>query len=346
MAGCAAALALAGLFAGCFDPRYVAQAAYGQLEMYRDARPISEVIADPETPDHVRNLLLEVDAVRRYGRVHGLASKGNYRTYVDLDRRAAVWFVAAAPRLSFEPEEWCWPIVGCFPMLGWFDIREALRFRKQMRRKGLDVYMRPARAFSTAGWFEDPIVSSMLSEGEDAVGDLVNVLLHESVHANILIRDQAYFNESLAAFIGDGLADAYLAERFGSDSPELSGYRESLAEDVKYYEHMLAAYEELERVYQSDASDTAKLAKKKTVYDRLQRHVKFTRRPNNATLVGIRTYRIGYDEFDMLLKACSGDWQRFIAAARTLRRSSFEQPLQEDMKPVLLPLVRAGCPDK
>ncbi len=343
LAGAVVALAATVGIAGCFGPRYVAQAAYGQFSMYRDARPIGDVIADTSTPDHVRRLLLEVDRIRAYGRAHGLASKGNYRTYVDLDRSAAVWFVAAAPRLSFEPKEWCFPIVGCFPMLGWFDLTEALRFRKELMRKGLDVYVRGAGAFSTAGWFRDPIVSSMLTEDDDAMGNLVNVLLHESVHANILIRDQANFNESLAAFIGDGLTSAFLTERFGPDSPELLAYEQGLEDGDDAYAKMLAAYDELEKLYASDAADAVKLAEKKKVYDRLESAVTFAHRPNNATLVGIRTYRLGKDEFELLFDTCGRDWRRFIASVKTIDASSFQEPTQEDMKPVILPLVRAGC---
>ena len=338
-----AALVVTTLAMGCFAPRYLAQAAYGQLRMYADARPIEEVIADPDTPDHVRQLLTEIDPITAFARRHGLASKGNYRKYIDLKRSASVWFVAASKPLAFEPKVWCWPIVGCFPMLGWFELNEAVAFRKQLRKHGWEVYLRGAAAYSTAGWFKDPIVSTMIRADENALGDLANVVLHELVHANVLIPDQAYFNESVAAFIGDGLAAAYLRERYGAHSAELAAYVADLAEIDRRGALLLAAYEELDALYKSDLDDAAKRRAKKKVFDGLEREMRFLRRPNNATLVGIRTYRIGIAEFEQLHQACAGDWQRFIAVIKALPRSAFASPLQEDLAPVILPLARAGC---
>lgn len=331
------------LFAtGCFAPRYLAQAGYGQLELMTSSRPIDEVIADPDTDDHTRAMLLEVAGIKAYGREVGLSLEGNYGRYIELDRSASVYFVAASRPLAFEPKVWCWPIVGCFPMLGWFDLEEAIAFRKSLMNDGWEVYLRGAGAFSTAGWFRDPIVSSMIAPGENAYGDLVNVVLHELMHVTVLIEDQAYFNESVAAYTADGMADAYLVRRFGEGSPEVVAYREDLARQKVYGERLWQVYKELDALYQSSATDTEKRARKKAIIDEVERELRLVRRPNNASLIGFKTYRSGFADFEKLRAACPS-WPRFLAALKRVRKQDFQKPLQEDFAQVLDPLIKRGC---
>ncbi len=328
---------------GCFAPRYLAQAAYGQLRMYSDRVPISQALTDPDiSPEH-RRLLGQVADIRGYAEAAGLATHGSYRAYVDVNRSASVWFVAASKPLSFEPKTWCFPIVGCFPMLGWFELDEARRFRSELMEHGWEVYLRGATAYSTAGWFKDAIVSTMLGDGDDAIGDLANVVFHELVHANLLIPDQSYFNESVAAFIGDGLAAAYLRDRYGADSVELQAYLDGLDLGDQYAARMLKAYDQLDRLYKSDRSDRDKLARKKKILAALEADVPFLVSPNNATLIGIRTYRLGVEEFTALLDACGGDWPAFIRAIERVEAKWFDRELQEEFGPVVRPLIEAGC---
>lgn len=335
-------LALAAL-PGCFAPRYLSQAAYGELEMLTSARPISEVIADPETDDGTRTLLLEVDGIKAYAREVGLHIEGNYGKYIELDRSAAVYFIAASKPLAFEPKVWCWPIVGCFPNLSWFSLEDAEQHARQLDGEGWETYVRGAGAFSTGGWFRDPVVSSMFREGENIYGDLVNVILHELMHVNVLVRDQAYFNESIAAYTADGMAETYLGRRFGPDSFQAQVYRLDLDQQAMFGKILWKAYGELEAAYTSAISDAEKRAKKKQIIDRLMTEVPFTRRPNNAALIGFRTYNTGFDDFEALRKACGGSWPRFLAAVKSIRPDDFTQPLAEDFGSAVQPLVKAGC---
>jgi predicted aminopeptidase len=329
------------LLSGCFAPAYLAQAGYGQLEMARNARPIDEVIADPETDEGTRTMLMEVDGIKGYAREVGLTIDGNYRHYIELDRSAAVWFVAASRPLAFEPKVWCWPIVGCFPMLGWFDLEQAKEFRRSLEADGWEVLLRGAAAYSTAGWFRDPVVSSMLRAGDNSYGTLVNVILHELMHVTVLVEDQAYFNESVAAFTADGMADTYLERRFGADSPELAAYRADIEEEELYGQRMWKAYQELDAIYQSDRTDAAKRAAKNKVIDRLTDELLFVRRPNNATLIGFKTYRTGFDDFARLRRAC-GSWPRFLRAVKSVRPKHFDKELAESFTEVIRPMLD-GC---
>lgn len=330
----ALALALAAVTAagqaGCLMPRYLAQAAHGQLDLMARARPIAEVIADPETPLRTRLLLAEIDGIKAFAARMGLDTSRNYTRYVEVPASGTVWFVGAAPPLSFEARSWCFPIAGCFTGLGWFDEEEAVRHRDQLLRAGWDAMARPAGAYSTGGWFPDPVVSSMLSPGDDAHAALANVLIHESVHATVLIPDQMYFNEGLAEYVGDALTDVWLVERFGAAAPERAAWTAAQARRAQRVERSLAAYQELDRLYRSSQPDAAKLAAKARILDRLVDDLGLWERPNNASLVELRLYQAHAGGFARAHAAC-GDVRALLAAAGRLGKRDFTERLQEDL---------------
>ena len=328
----------------CLQTGYVIQAGLGQLELAGRARSIDSVLNDSRTDPRTRFLLSEVAPIIEFGGQRGLKSKGNYRKFVDLDRRAAVWFMATSKELAFEPKVWNFPIVGSFTYLGWFSRREALQVKRNLQREGWDVHVRGARAFSTGGWFNDPVVSSMLSPRDDALRDLINVLLHELTHANILIRDQSTFNESIASFIGDTMAEEYLIERFGADSTEVVLYRQELVDSRERGALMAKAYRELQSLYESDRPDDDKRAAKKRILDELEQSASLPYRPNNASLIGFKTYNAGLPEIGRLFQACDRDWHRFIALIRTLDTGSFADKQDEEIGPSLAKLLPKGCP--
>lgn len=341
---CMAVLAsvLAG---GCLETRYVVQASFGQLELWSKARPIDEVLASSRTDVRIRVLLEEVQHVRRFAEARGLDTKGNYRKYVALDRPAVVWFLAASKPLALEPKLWHFPIVGSFPYTGWFQEREARKMAARLRRQGWETFLRPVRAYSTGGWFRDPVLSSMFSSREDALRSLVNVLLHELTHANILVTNQSTFNESIASFVGDTMAEEYLLARFGADSPELTAYRLEVEEDRQRGARMAAAYETLDKLYQSDAPEAEKRARKQELLVALDAELALPFRPNNAALLGFKTYNAGLPEFAALYERCGRTWPRFFASIRTLVASDFPEEQEEDIGPVIARLVESGCPD-
>lgn len=340
-----AVLCVTGALAGaCVRVGYVVQAGLGQLEMIGRARPIEAIVADAKTDERTRYLLSQVQPVLAFAEQRGLRSKGNYRTYVDLDREAAVWFMATSRELSFEPKVWGFPIVGSFTYLGWFSEDEALRVGRMIEREGWDVYVRPARAYSTGGWFNDPVSSTMLSPHDDALRELVNVLLHELTHANLLIRDQSTFNESLASFVGDTMAEEYLTERFGARSAELAAFREEAQLYRERGARLAEAYRALEALYASDRPDAEKRADKARLLAELERTTNLWYTPNNAALMGFKTYNAGLDELARLYQTCDRSWPRFLGAVGRLTTASFGQAQDEDIGPVIDRLTSAGCP--
>lgn len=337
-----AAVALTIGAGACLMPRYLGQAIHGQLDLLQRARPIDEVIADPDTPARTRVLLGEIAGIREFAGSQGLRANKNYKTYVEVSPEATVWFVGAAAPLAFRPLRWCFPIAGCFTGLGWFSYEDAIEHRDQMRRKGYDAMARPAGAYSTGGWFHDPITSSMLDDGRDAFAELANVVLHESVHATVFIPDQPYFNEGLAEYVGDAMTDRWLVDRFGADAPEIASWQEVQAWRRTRMARLFAAYTELDELYRSERTDADKLTAKAAIIDRLVADLGLWTRPNNASLVELRVYKASYDAFAKVHAACGGDLRHMMKVAGSLKRGDFPKRIADELGPVLT-LLEQRC---
>jgi predicted aminopeptidase len=328
-----AMILIAGGLTGCLYTTYVAQAADGQFELLSKAQPLQKVIDDPHTPLRTALLLSEIPEIKLYGRSYGLKIRRNYEAYSALGRPAAVWFVGAADPVAFKPRRWCFPIVGCFAGLGWFDEDDAVKWKKELEKQGFDALVRPASAYSTGGWFPDPVLSTMLGGGDDALPELANVILHESVHATVLIADEPFFNESFASYIADALTDHWIETHFGPGSPEELAWTLGQALHYPRTVRTLAAYEALKTVYESKRTREQKLAEKAKIIDELVVDLKLRKRPNNASLTEARVYNGGAAPILEAHRLC-GDLASLVAAGKTLHRSDFSRPLQDDLKPI------------
>jgi len=327
------AIALALSLSGCLMTRYLSQAAHGQLVLLSKAKPIEDVVNDPNTPLRTAVLLAEIPAIKQYGRSYGLKIKRNYNTYSSLGRPAAVWFVGAADPVAFKPLKWCFPIVGCFAGLGWFDEDDGVKHKLELEAKGYDAIVRPASAYSTGGWFPDPVLSTMLGGGDDAFPELANVILHESVHATVLVPDQPFFNESLASYVADTLTDNWIIERFGRGSPEELAWTLGQALSLHRVARTLDTYRELKKLYESSVPREQKLVQKAKIIDDLVADLRLRRRPNNASLTEARVYNGGANALIEAHRAC-GDLRSMVLAAKTLSRSDFAKTLQDDLAPI------------
>jgi predicted aminopeptidase len=326
-------VALALALSGCLMTRYLAQAAHGQLDLLGKARPIDKVVRDPNTPVRTAMLLSEIPAIKQYGRSYGLAIKGNYSSYAALGRPAAVWFVGAADPVAFKPVRWCFPIVGCFAGLGWFDEDEGVAHKLELDEQGYDTIIRPASAYSTGGWFPDPVLSTMLGGGDDALPGLANVILHESVHATVLVPDEPFFNESFASYVADALTDHWISVRFGPGSPEDLAWTLGQAVRLPRTARLLDTYDQLKKLYEGALPRDKKLAEKARIIDDLVTDLHLRRRPNNASLTETRVYNGGLAPIAEAHRAC-GDVRLLVLAGKSLRRSDFARTLQEDLTPI------------
>ena len=201
--------------------------------------------------------------------------------------------------------------------------------------------MRGAAAYSTLGWFSDPVLSTMLSEGPGALGDLADTILHESTHATVYVDGQSTFNESIATFVGSGLAVRFVDSRFGPTSPESVAYRKSELEQAERTGRLRQAYDALAEVYASSSTNDEKLAAKAKILRELGEKLHARRPLNNATLAQARTYGAGASDVQALFDACGQSYQNLLAAAKTARPEDFPMGQAVDLNEVSRRLMRA-----
>lgn len=307
------------------------------------ARPIPDVIKDERTPPRIKELLGEIPQIKAFGEEYGLKPTSNYTEYVKIDRPYIVYVVSASEKLAFKPRTWSFPIVGSFTYLGWFDEDGARGLAKELAEEGWDVDLRGASAFSTIGYFRDPVLSSMIPPGQEALGGLVNVVLHESVHATLYVSGQSYFNESLASFVADEITPVYLGLKHGKDAPVTAEYLAKERDWEGRKQRFAQAYAELDTLYRSAQTEGEKTAKKAEILANLKQATGWSRDINNATLIQFRTYGVGMAEFGQLFKACGKDWPRFWKKIATVQESTFPEKQMEQIGTVVLQLAQSGC---
>ena len=195
----AALLAGALLLCGC-EPGYYAQLIHGQYDLLSRRQPIDQLLAKPDL-DPVLKQRLEraVDARRFASRELLLPDNGSYKSYADLERPAALWNVFAAPEFSLAAHEWCYWVTGCLAYRGYYALADAKEEAAELKGEGLDVYVSPVPAYSTLGWFDDPLLNTVVVS-DDAVA---STIFHELAHQKRFVRGDTVFNESFASFVED-----------------------------------------------------------------------------------------------------------------------------------------------
>jgi predicted aminopeptidase len=294
------------------SPAYVIRAGVEEGRILSRRRPISDVVADPATSDAERAKLRLVLEARTYAdRVLGLDVGDSYTTYSWVESDTLLLVVSAAYRDRFEPHTWWFPIVGNVPYKGYFDFNAAHREAERLEARGFDTYVRPSAAFSTLGFFNDPVLNTVLRAGD--VG-LVSTVIHELLHNTLFIASQVAFNESFASFVGDRGAIAFFCARDGDDAPTCLAAQNEWSDNLAFGAFISTLVDDLEQLYaRTDIDSEQKVAQREDVFEaaraRFRRDVEprlrtrafrgFDRRPlNNATLIGIRLYYRNLDLFE------------------------------------------------
>jgi len=261
----------------------------------------------------------------------GLEMSKNYTRYVELDRNYLAAVVSACARDSFRRHEWSYPIVGRMPYKGFFDIQDARRELEKLEKKDLDVWIRGVDAFSTLGWFTDPLYSYMRNYSPARLADLI---IHESLHATVFIKGRVQFNEELAEFVGTQGARLYVQTRYGEDSEQYREIFSSEEDSQNYVAFIQELAGELEAVYSSGISREEKLAEKERIIadaqERFDREYEsrfsndnyrgFSKMSiNNAYIELFRLYHAQDNFFADLYERSGSDLPSFIAAAKTIR---------------------------
>ena len=313
----------------CSTLGYIAHTAGGHLALMRKQQPITRLIADQSTDPALRQELSHVARIRAFAAdTLKLPNNKSYTRYVDLPRDDVTWVVFAAPALSLRAVTWCFVIVGCVPYRGYFDIRKAQYFAQQLKAQGLEVYIAPAPAYSTLGWFSDPLLSSMLKRGEVVSAEYI---FHELAHQKVYIKNHAEFNEAFASAVGRLGVMAWLqAEK---KPARLDRYKKTIKQKQILYQEVDDLRQALTTVYAAPMAnkhaqkDRALAAYKKRVTEKINAWGKFDvyapwllENMNNAKLNAVSTYQAFIPEFIRLFKKCQQDFGRFYRAVESMQK--------------------------
>ena len=220
----------------------------GQLAILWNARPIEEVMKDPAVPDSLKQKITLVQEVRAFAIDSlGVNDSDSYRTLYDQKGKPVLWVVTACEPFSLNDKKWSFPLIGTFSYKGFFDHAKAIALRQKLIAEGYDTGIRTVNAWSTLGFFSDPIMSNLLFRTE---GSVANTIIHELTHATVFVKDDLKFNENLASFVGDKGAEAYLRHKYGRQSAPYQEYNYDRTDQKKYTEHMLRGTHQLDSLYQ------------------------------------------------------------------------------------------------
>ena len=291
---------LAAATSGCAAPYYW-QAITGQLELLRKREPIEDVIADPSADPALKTTLARIAEIRRFSVDElQLPSTDSYTSYVALDRPYVVWNVVATAEFSVDPERWCFPFAGCVAYRGYFDKAAADRFAAELAAEGFDVNSGGSTAYSTLGYFADPVLSTMVNGGEQYVASL---LFHELAHQKLYIKDDSEFSEAFAMVVEELGTERWLTQH--GTAADLARYRLRRERRAQFGELIAAQQARLRAIYASGFAPEELRAEKDRAfatlhaeYDALKADWQgntdydawFAQPLNNATLASVATY--------------------------------------------------------
>ena len=323
------------LFSGC----YTLNEGTTMLGYLGRAVPLEKLAADGNEED--RLFVQKVEDIRSFAMQDlGLKESKNYTRYVQIDRDYLAAVVSASAKDSFTRYEWWFPVVGKVPYKGFFNVEDAKKEREKLEKKDLDVWIRGVDAFSTLGWFRDPLYSYMKKYSDRELAELI---IHELLHATVYLNNQSQFNEELATFVGTEGARLYLEKRHGAKDAETgSNADSSSADSAAYLSFIRGLTADLDDMYKSPIPREEKLERKEQIiekakaqfeadYDTLfktENYRGFSKLPvNNAYLELFTLYYEGDNYYRDLYEKSGSDLRKFIAAAKTIKGK--EDPKEE-----------------
>ncbi|WP_296260540.1 MULTISPECIES: aminopeptidase [unclassified Pseudomonas] len=316
------------LLSGCSSLSYYTQLAGGQLALLRAREPVTQVIADPQRDPELRDHLIKSQQARKFATQHlHLPDNKSYRLYADIQRPYVVWNVFATGEFSLDPVTHCFPIAGCVAYRGYYDQGAARGEAALQKLDGKDVYVGGVEAYSTLGWFNDPIISSMMKWGDERLATLI---FHELAHQRFYVKDDSEFNESYATFVEEeGTRQWRIARGLPADTASSEALRRDQLTQL-----VLGTRERLKALYAEPLAPELMRQRKAGEFERLRDEYRQLRDSqwngdkrfdswvyapmNNARLLPIGLYDQWVPAFEKLFKQVNGDWPAFFDAVENV----------------------------
>lgn len=306
---------------GCETLSYYGQAVGGHFALVGSTQPVAQVLADPAPPLVLKERLELAGAIRDFAsRELKLPDNGSYRSYADLGRPYAVWNVVAAPEFSLKPVQSCFPVAGCVTYRGYYDKAQAERHADGLRAAGNDVVVYGVPAYSTLGWFDDPLLSTFIGYAES---ELARLVFHELAHQLLYMKGDSTFNESFAVAVEREGVRRWLAAR-GHDAERVR-FGERQERKREFAARVEAVRARLEALYRTrlapEAMRERKRAELEVLRPLLARMPAFEgQEPNNALIASYATYTDLVPVFEKFLADAQGDLPKFYARAKVFAR--------------------------
>jgi predicted aminopeptidase len=311
------------LIGNCRLISYGLQQGAGQIRIVRNTRSIAEMMKDPLVSDSLKQKFKLVEEIKKFAIDSlGLNPSKNYNTFYDQKGKPILWIAVGCEAYQMKAYTWKFPIVGRVPYKGYFNKEDAINEAQKLKNQGYDSRVGTVSAWSTLGFFKDPILSDMLDDSE---GQIARLIIHELTHSTLYVKGDAQFSENLATFIGDEGAKFYMQQKYGINSAQYKEYIGELSDVEKFSAHILKGSNQLDSLYHSFPPDLAEDSKKEQKFKLIQQIMnnldtitfyipsKFPKLqnpnslPNNAFFIGYITYHkdqnFFLDEFQIKFKS-------------------------------------------
>ncbi len=321
------------MLSGC-QMGYLMKSAYNQVSLLSQRIPIEDALKDQRLTEEEKNKLLLAQEVRQFAEGNlGLNVRKNYSTFVKLDRPYVSYVVSASPKWKLEAYVWEFPFVGKVPYKGYFIEHDAKEESETLKLQGLDVYVRGVSAYSTLGWFKDPLLSSMMNYKDY---DLVNTIIHESVHATLFIKSEADFNERMATFLGNKGMELFYQKKEGENSKTIEITKNENHDDELFSKFITKELTELEKWYNQLSESQKKEELRQQKFLAIKENFKTEVKPllksshwlnfdsldlNNARLNVYKTYMKDLNDFELLFNSVNHSFVKFIDECKKLEKT-------------------------
>ena len=323
------------LASGCTTVGYYTEAINGHYDLMERRLPVEQILAQPDIEPALREKLLLAQRARDFASQQlALPDNDSYRSYADLERPFAVWNVVATDVFSVEPKTWCFMFAGCINYRGYFTQQKAEHYAESLQQQGMDTFVAGARAYSTLGWFADPLLNTMLDLEE---ARLVGIIFHELAHQMLYVKDDSMFNESFATTIErEGIRRWFLAQ---GEQTAYDRYRQTLQRQAEFTRLLDTARQRLTDLYARNIPDAEKQHGKTSVFTQLKTDYAdlrqgwgdydgydrwFEKPVNNARLALAATYFEYVPAFTAMLHEAES-LEEFYNAAKTISALDKEQ---------------------